>query len=485
MSSIKQKTVSGLFWTSFENIANQLSQFVVGIILARILSPTDYGLVGMIMVFVVISQAFVDSGLGQALIQKKDATDNDYSTVFLFNITTSTLFYLGIFASASYISAFYEQEIIADLLRVIALVLIIDSIALIQRTKLTKDLNFKSLTKISVTASVISGIAGIGMAMIGFGVWTLIFKTLFQHFLMAFLFYVNTKWFPKLVFDKQSFKSLFSFSYKLLLSGLINSFYENIYVFIIGKIFSPADLGFFSRANQFKDLASKNLTSTLQKVTFPVLSKLQDDSDYLYLVYRKIIRVSLFVTSFTMAVLFVTAEPLIIILIGKKWSQSVGLLQLLCFVGLLYPIHAINLNLLVVKRRSDLFLRLEIIKKVVGFPVIIGMSFLGIKYMIIGSICTSFIAFGINTYYTGQLISYSSVKQFWDIFPSVILASTSAFLTFLITITLPDNLWLELVIQLILMTSFYILGSVIFRFREYYEIKAILLGYLKAKTVIS
>ena len=481
MPTLKQKTVTGLFWTFSETLGNQFSGFIVGIILARILSPTDFGLVGMIMVFVVISQAFVDSGLGSALIQKQDASDEDYSTVFIFNILTSLILYIIIFSVAGFISDFYEQAVLKDILRVVATVLIIDSIALVQRTKLTKDLNFKSLTKISLSSSLISGIAGIVFAFSGFGVWSLIYKTLIQHSLNATLYWFSTNWFPKLVFSKSSFKKLFNFSYKLLLSGLIDRIYNNFYVFIIGKIFSPADLGFYSRASQFRDMASKQLTGTLQKVTYPVLSKLQDDNTSLMKAYRKVIVTSIFVTSFTMAAIFSISEPLIIVLIGEKWRQSIILLQLLCFAGTLYPIHAINLNLLTVKGRSDLFLRLEIIKKMIGFPVIIGMSFFGIKYMIIAGIGTSFIAFWINTYYTGQLIDYTGFRQMIDILPSLLLGAGSALLTYLISLTLPDIMWLQLIILSLSMTVFYILGSIIFKFEEFYEIKNILIGFLPKK----
>jgi len=481
MPTLKQKTVTGLFWTFSETLGNQFSGFIVGIILARILSPTDFGLVGMIMVFVVISQAFVDSGLGSALIQKQDASDEDYSTVFIFNILTSLILYIIIFSVAGFISDFYEQAVLKDILRVVATVLIIDSIALVQRTKLTKDLNFKSLTKISLSSSLISGIAGIVFAFSGFGVWSLIYKTLIQHSLNATLYWFSTNWFPKLVFSKSSFKKLFNFSYKLLLSGLIDRIYKNFYVFIIGKIFSPSDLGYYSRASQFRDMASKQLTSTLQKVTYPVLSKLQDDNTSLMKAYRKVIVTSIFVTSFTMAAIFSISEPLIIVLIGEKWRQSIILLQLLCFAGTLYPIHAINLNLLTVKGRSDLFLRLEIIKKMIGFPVIIGMSFFGIKYMIIAGIGTSFIAFWINTYYTGQLIDYTGFRQMIDILPSLLLGAGSALLTYLISLTLPDIMWLQLIILSLSMTVFYILGSIIFKFEEFYEIKNILIGFLPKK----
>jgi len=483
MSSLKQKTISGLLWTFTESFANQFISFIFGIILARLLTPEDYGLVGMITVFVVIAQVFIDSGFSSALIQKQDIGNKDYSTVFVFNLSVSVFLYIIVFFGANFVAEFYERAILEDLLKVLALMLIFNALSIVQNTKLLKTLNFKVLTKVTVTSHILSGLIGVIFALTGFGVWSLVIKTITQSIINTGLLWFFSRWKPSFVFDFTSFKTMFNYGYKLLLSGLLDRLYQNIYFLIIGKIFSPATLGYFTRASQFKDLASKNITGTFQKVTFPSLAPLQNDDKALVQAYKKIIKNMMFITSFTMATLFVISEPLIIILIGEKWRASIPLLQLLCFVGVWYPIHALNLNLLKVKGRSDLFLKLEIIKKCIGFPVVIGMSFLGIEYLIIGSICTSIIALWINTYYTGKIVNYKTLQQLWDISPALFIAIISGVLTILISFTLPDIMWLKLILQLIMISGFFYLFSTIFKIKELPEMKNIILQLLRRKVI--
>jgi len=361
--SLKEKTVKALFWSFTDNFINLGGQFIVGIILARILSPREFGLVGMLTIFIAISQTFIDSGFSNALIRKQNCNQNDYSTVFYFNLVVSVFCYSLLFIFSGSISSFFKEPQLEDLLRILGLGLILNAFGLIQRTILIKNINFKTQTKVSVVATVGSSIIAIVMAMNGYGVWSLIALTLSRYGLVSISLWIWARWKPALVFSKKSFNDLFYFGSKLLVSSLIETTYNNIYYLVIGRFFSAVDLGYYTRADQFQSLASGNLQSVIGRVSFPVLSKLQDDHDNLRLAFRKIIKNTMFVTFFLMMGMVAIARPLILSLLGSKWEPSIIYLQLLCFVGMFYPLHSINLNMLQVHGRSDLFLKIEILKK--------------------------------------------------------------------------------------------------------------------------
>jgi len=391
MSSLKQKTLTGLTWSFIDSFANQSVQFVVGIILARILSPREFGLVGMLTIFIAVSQSLIDSGFSSALIRKKNCTDIDYSTVFYFNLLIGLFFYLILFALADSISSFFNEPQLKILLRVLGLGLLLGSFGIIQSTILTKNINFKLQAKVSLITSVSSGIVAIAMALNGFGVWSLVALTLSRIGFNSLFLWIYAKWKPLWVFSKQSFKELFSFGSKLLISGLLDTTFRNIYYLVIGKYFSAADLGFYTRANQFSAFPSQNINTIIERVSYPVLSEIQNDKIRLKNIYRKQIRSTMLLTFVLMMGLAAVAKPMILTLIGEKWLPSVIYLQMLCFVGMFYPLHALNLNMLKVQGRSDLFLRLEIIKKVLAIPTIIIGIIWGIKVMIAGIMFTTFI----------------------------------------------------------------------------------------------
>lgn len=420
--SLKEKTVNGLIWSFIDSFANLGVQFIVGIILARILSPREFGLIGMLTIFIAISQSFIDSGFSTALIQKKECTQNDYSTVFYFNLAVSIFCYILLFILSGAISSFFNEPQLKPLTQVLGFGLIINSFGIIQRTILTKNINFKLQTKVSLVASLGSGIIAITMALKGYGVWSLVALTLSRYTLTSVFLWIWSNWKPAFVFCKKSFTELFSFGSKLLLSGLIDTIYRNSYYLVIGKFFSAAELGFYTQADQFQTLPSANLTGIISRVSYPVLASIQEDKVRLKTHYRKLIRSTMFITFILMLGLSAVAKPMIITLIGGKWLPAVVYLQLLCWVGMLYPLHAINLNMLNIQRRSDLFLRLEIIKKMLAVPIIFAGVFFGIKIMILGMIAISFIALYLNSYWSGKMIGYSFIQQVKDVFPSFILA---------------------------------------------------------------
>lgn len=420
--SLREKTINGLFWSSIDNVTNQGVQFLVGIILARILLPQEFGLIGMLTIFIAISQVFIDSGFSNALIRKMNCTKIDYSTVFFFNLAISIILYILLFFGSESIARFFNEPQLKALLQVLGFGLIINALAIIQRTILIKKINFKLQMKVSMVASIGSGIIAIVMALQGFGVWSLVALTLSRYFLTTFFLWIWHRWVPLMVFSKESFMDLFGFGSKLMASSLIDTTYNNIYYLMIGKYFTAVELGYYTRADQFQSLPSSNLNAVISRVTYPVLANMQNDKQRLKINFQKIIRSTMYLTFILMIGMAAVAKTMILTLVGEKWLPSVIYLQMLCFVGMLYPLHALNLNLLNILGRSDLFLKLEIIKKTLAIPIIIIGIFFGIKAMIFGMIIINLIAFYFNSYWSRIFIDYSTSQQIRDILPSFLLA---------------------------------------------------------------
>lgn len=471
--SLKQQTISGITWSVIDNAYTQIVTFVVGIILARLLEPKEFGLIGMIMIFIAIAQSFVDSGFSQALIRKKDCNEKDYNTVFYFNISISIIFYFILFISANLISSFFNQSELINIIKVMGLSVILNGLGIVQGAQLTREIDIKTQTKISAIANTISGILSIILAYIGFGVWSLVWRTISNNLFRVILLWIWHKWRPQLVFSLQSFKELFGFGSKLLASGLLNTIFENLYYLVIGKYFSAQQLGYYTRALTFANLPSSNINGVIQRVSYPVLAKIQDDTSSLKAGFKKLIKNTMFITFVLMLIMVAVAEPLILTLIGSKWQQSVIYLQLLSFALMLYPLHSLNLNLLNVKGRSDLFLRLEIIKKILVVPVIIVGITLGIIPMLIGMIIHSFICYFLNSRYAGLLIGYSVGEQLKDIIPGFILATFVGVIIFIPTLFIDTIPAILLSGQLILATFLVLTISEMTKLEPYLEIKEI------------
>ncbi len=478
MSSLKNKTVKGLSWSLIDNIVGSGITFLVGIILANLLTPEEFGIIGIVMIFIAVSNSIVDSGFSNALIRKIDSSSKDYNTVFYFNLFISLALYVVLYFSAPFISKYFSQPILTPIIKVIGLVLPINAFAIIQRTLLVKKVDFKTQAKVSSIASISSGVLGIGMAYMGYGVWSLVAQLLSRQFFNSLFLWIFNKWRPDLQYSWDSFRSLFSFGSKLLVSGLIDTIYRNVYQLIIGKFYTSAQLGHYTRALQFQTIFTSNLTSVIQRVSFPVLSEMQNEPERLKNAYRKVIKMTMMVTFTLMLGLAAVAQPMIVNLIGKKWMQAVYYLQIISFAGMLYPLHAINLNMLQVKGRSDLFLKLEIIKKIIAvFPIVLGI-FYGIEYMLWGSVITGFISFFLNSYYSGMLINYSTVSQLKDILPSFLVSFSISLVLFLMVDLLGDSIWV-LILQILLGLVLTFVVYSIFKNREFLEFKALVLQYKK------
>lgn len=476
----KDQAITGFAWSFIDNLGNQAAQFVIGIILARLLTPSDYGLVGIITVFIVILQAFVDSGFGQALIRKPDIKQSDYSTVFYFNLAAGIVLYFLIFVTAPLFDKFFNQTILSDLIKVLGLTIIINAVTIVQRNKLTKEINFKLQTKISIVSNIVSGIIGIAMAYWNFGVWSLVWRSMLNNLFQTVLLWMFNRWRPTYEFDKQSFKEMFSFGSKLLVSSLMDKIYKNIYYFVIAKYFTPADLGLYTRAEQFQTLFSQNLYSTIGRVSYPVLASIQQNEERLKDGYKKVLKITMFISAILMLGMAAIAKPLILVLLGTKWIGAVEYLQLLCFVGLFFPLHALNLNVLNVKGRSDLFLKLEVIKKLLAVPVIIIGIFLGIKEMIIAMIINSIVAYFLNSQYAGMLISYPTFDQIKDVMQSFLIALIVGIVLFGLSLLIPVSKYLLLTILLVTGTGLIIAIGESTKAYEYLELKSILLNGLSS-----
>ena len=444
--SLKKKTVRGVGWSAIDNVAQYAVSFVVSIVLARLLSPDDYGLLGIISIFTAICLAIINSGFSSALIRKKDVTEDDYNTVFIVNCGVSLFLYCIIFISSPYIANFFGRSELVALTRVSSLGIIIGSFVMIPTTRLTKRIDFKTQTKISVIASVVSGILGISLAICGAGVWSLVIQNLFLQAARMALLWCNDRWMPKLMFSRNSFRELFGFGWKVMLVSVIDTLWKELYQLVVGKYYSPATLGQYTRAKSFSQLFSSNLTNVIQRVTYPVLSDIQDNKTRMKSAYRYIIRCTMFITCICMFFLGAISGPLIYCLIGSKWQEAATYLPLICVAGSLYPLHAINLNMLQVQGRSDLFLGLEVIKKIIGLaPLFVG-AMVGIMPMLYVNLVTGLLSFFLNSYFSGKFLGYTSWMQIKDILPSYGIATIVALSIWFLKY-LPFSNWLILPLQ--------------------------------------
>ena len=473
MSSLKDKTVKGVIWSAVDRFSAQGIQFVFSILIARLLVPEDYGVVAMLGIFMAVSQTFIDSGFGAALIRKIDRTEEDFSTVFYFNIVVATLFYFALFFAAPAIANFYNTPLLESITKVVALNLIIGSLSGIHNAKLSIAIDFKSRAKISIVSTLLTGAVGLWMAYAGYGVWALVVQNLFSSAIRTVLLWVIVKWYPKLVFSWKSFKELFSFGSKLLDSALLDTLYNNIYTLVIGKVFSSSTLGVYSKANALAQFPSSNITSVLQGVTFPVLSTIQNEDDRLADAYKRFLKIAAFVVFPLMIGLSAVADPFIRLVLTDKWEGAIYLLQIMCFWMMWYPIHAINLNILQVKGRSDYFLKLEIIKKIQGVIVLCITVPMGIVAMCYGSLISSIICLVWNTHYTKKLIGYGFFAQMKDLLPIIVHALVMGLIVAIVVHFMP-TLWLKLIVGVLTGIIYYILGAYVMKFPEMDELLTIL-----------
>lgn len=473
MTSLKEKTVKGVFWSSIDRFSSQGIQFIFSILIARMLLPSDYGVIAMLGIFLAVSQSFIDSGFGTALVQKIDRTETDFSTVFYFNILVACFFYGLLWIISPYIASFYDIPLLESVTKAVALTLIFNALGGIQNAKLTIAIDFKTRAKISLMCTINTGIIGLIMAYKGYGVWALVTQNIANSILNATLLWLFVRWIPQRTFSMQSFRQLFGFGSKLLASGLLDTIYNNIYPLVIGKFFSASTLGVYSRASSLAQYPSSNLTSVLQSVTFPVLSSIQNDEERLGNAYRRLLRMSVFIIFPLMIGLSAVADPFIRLVLTDKWEGAIYLLQIVCFSMMWYPVHAINLNLLQVKGRSYYFLKLEIIKKIIGVSMLCITVPIGIVAMCYGSICTSIICLGVNTHYTWKLIGYGFKRQMREMLPTLLHALVMGAIAWTAVQLLP-TIESQLIGGILSGATYYIIGAWLLKFKELQEVVSLI-----------
>jgi len=422
----------------------------------------------MVTVFFAIARCFIDSGFGGALIRKQDRTEKDLSTCFYFNVVVSVFFYIVLFLTAPLIAQFYNQPILTAIVRVSGLNLVIGACCSVQWAQFSYKVDFKSTAKISIVSTIVTGIVGVFLAYRGYGVWALVIQGVAGSLVSAILLWVRAGWRPTTGFSIDSFHYMFSYGSKLLASWLLGTLYENVYPLVIGKFYSPAQLGNFSRAQGWAALPSSNITGVIQKVTFPVLSLIQDDDTRLANDYRRLLRMSAFVVFPLMMTLAAVASPLVRVVITSKWDGCVSYLQIICFAMMWYPVHAINLNLLEVKGRTDLFFRLEVIKKIIGVCIMCVTIPLGIMAMCWGMIVESLLCLLVNTYYTGKLIHVGYITQLSDLFPILFLSLSSGFLGYFVS-SLINLEFVKLLVGILTCCIAYLSGAYFFANNELKE----------------
>ncbi len=474
MSSLRDKTITGVLWSSVQKIGTKGIDLVVSILLARILTPEDFGLIASLAIFIAIAQCLSIAGFKQALIQKKHPDEEDYSAVFYINLSISILLYALLFFGAPWIAQFYDQPILTGLARVLGIIFVINAFSYVQETKLTKEMRFKTLTVIHVPSTLISGGVAIAMAYLGYGVWSIIAQRLVMRLVYTVQLWFYSKWQPLPSFNKTKAKKLFSFGGNLMVAGMIQAVFGNIYPTLIGKLFPMGTLGLYNYAKKLVDLPTQTLSSVVSGVTFPAFSAIQDDNKKLKGGYRMVIQQILFWLCPLLILGGVLAEPLFSFVLTDKWLPAVPFFRLLCVVGIFMPLNAYNINILNVKGRSDLVLKLQIIKKVFLIIGIVISIPLGVYAMITFLAINSVVAYFINSYYSGKFINYPVKEQLKDIFPILILSSVVGGIVWFTDFWLQSLAdWSRIFIGVVLGVGLYWLYAWLTKFAPYQEVIAI------------
>ncbi len=471
--NLKGKTKKGLYWSFFNQFSGYGMNFIIGIVMARLLSPSDYGITALPAVFMLVAQQLQDGGLSGALIRKDDMTEHDLSTSFYYSLCLGVFLYVVLFFAAPWIADFYNTPVLVPLMRITALGFLWGPLATPQTVILKRRLDFKTPTKISIVNRIIGAALGITLALMGYGLWALVISGLVTGILYVIFNWLAVRWLPKTGWSKASFKYLWNYGNKMMASGLLDTLYNNIAPIFIGKYYSPAQLGVYNRAQGYASMPSSNITGVIAGVSFPVLSKMQNDNEALASNYRRMLKVSAFVIFPLMLMLSALARPLVITMITAKWEGCIILLQIICFSMMWYPIHAINLNLLQVKGRSDLFLRLEIIKKIMGVSILVVTLPMGLVQFCCGGIISSMISLVINTYYTGKLIQVGYWKQMKDLIP-ILLLSLLMFGCIHAVIYFIPNMLVQLIAGGMVGVIVYLGGAYLLRFEELKDVKYLL-----------
>lgn len=427
--SLGNKTIAGVFWSLIQRFGVMFVTFIANMILARILSPDDFGMIGMLLIFLSVANTFVDGGFASALIQKKNPTHQEYSTIFYWNLIISLFFILLLYVSAPSIAGFYRIPLLSEILRVQGWVLLINAFSIVQQNILVKRMQFKKLALINLVANIISVAVAIKLAYSGYGVWSLVYKNLLSAFLIACICWISSKWKPSWIFDLKAFRSLGGFGIMVLFSNLVETIYTEFQGLIIGRAYSARDLGFYTQAKRLEEVPTLGITSAINQVSFPLYSQLQDDYAALKNMLRKNIRFLSFINIPIYCILILIAQPLIVLLFSDKWLESVPYFKILCFAGMIYPMTSLNTNIIKSLGRGKLYFSLQSIKRGIGIVIIIIASRFGINILMWALVLVSYMTYGINAWLIKKILNYSYTEQLKDILPSVVI-SFALFLLF-------------------------------------------------------
>lgn len=472
---MSNKVFSNFMWRFAERCGAQIVTFIVSVFLARILSPEDYGKIALITVFTVILQVFVDSGLGTALIQKKDADDLDFSSVFYFNLVICILLYLGMFIAAPLIAKFYNDISLTPVIRVISITILISGVKGIQQSYVSRNMLFKRFFYATIGGTIFSAFFGISLAYLGCGIWALVAQQLSNTIIDTLILWITVKWRPKRMFSWTRLKGLLSFGWKLLASTLLDTVYTNIRSLVIGKMYSSSDLAFYNQGEKFPSVIVNNINASISSVLLPTLANEQDNCERVKNMTRRAIKTSTYIMAPLMMGLLFCAEPLTRLILTEKWLPCVPFLQIFCITYMFYPIHTANLNAIQAMGRSDLFLKLEIAKKVVGIILLISTMWFGVMAMAYSLLISALTSMLINSWPNKELLNYSFKEQMLDIFPSIIIAFVMGLVVSIISL-FDFSTVLTLTIQIPLGAVIYIFESKLFHLDSF----EYLLGILKS-----
>ena len=470
---LKQKATSGVAWTSIQKFAGMGVSFIAGIILARLLTPEDYGCIGMLSIFMLLAGAFVDGGFASALIQKKRPTQEDYSTIFFFNLGMSLLMYVILFACAPAIARFYKMPILSSVLRVQGLVLIINALSLIQSNQLRKQFKFKKIAIVTLITSIVSFSVTIIMAYKGFGVWSLVVMNLLTAFIPAVVYWVTNKWFPLWVFSKASFKELFSFGIFMFLTTIITRICNNIQGLLIGRFYNPATMGYYSKAKSTEEMASTSLSSVIDQVAYPLYAEYQNDKPMLINVIKKLTLSIAYITFPMMLLLILLAKPIFVLLYSERWLDSVPYFQILCIAGIAICLQGVNYQAIAAIGKSKAMFSWTLVKRAIGLALIVGgLAAFGMKGLLVGMVMQSWLIYLINAYQVHKYVGYKLSIQFFDLLPTMVLSIVSWAVAYGLVFLLPQwNIYVIAVIRLLVFVVVYLGGSMLFKMESFRLVK--------------
>lgn len=462
---IKQKAKKGVYWTTFSNVVNQGAQFVIGIILARLLTPEDYGIIALPAIFIAIAKCFIDSGFSSALVRKEEVTEDDLTTAFYFNIGVGIFCYLLIFLSSPLIADFYNTPILTDVIKVIALGFLFSPLQSVHFALFSRKLDFRTPSIISVSSQLTTGITGIILAFCGWGIWALVFQGVAGSLLSLTIVWTKSKWRPRGKFSKDSFHYLWGYGSKLLSSSILDTLYNNIVPVVVGKFFSPRDLGILNRGTGYGTLPYNQISSIIGPLAFPVFSRLQGDKEQLDNYFKKLLRLTLFVLAPLNLLLVALAEPLVLLLITEKWIDCVFIVQMVAIAAIIWPMQSLNMCLFNAMGRSDLVLKGNVGVKILGFCTLVPCLPFGIYFITAMGIFRGLLAVSFMAYYAGKVTKYGVLRQYKEILPVILLGGSMCGLVFLVTSFFSDNL-IKLIVGGIVGAVYYVGAAYLLKYNE-------------------